>query len=55
MNKEDYVQLHTLLAKMKFELEVDMLENSDLEFIVETKKQIKAIEEVANIFIVECE
>ena len=53
MSKEDYVQLHTLLAKMKFELEVDLLHEADFDYIEKINKQIKAIDEVANIFIVE--
>lgn len=55
MNKEDYVQLHTLLAKMKFELEVKLLKEADFDYIEKMNKQLKAIDEVAKIFIVECE
>lgn len=55
MSKEDYVQLHTLLAKIKYELEVALLNEADFDYIAKMKKQIEAIDEVASIFIVECE
>lgn len=54
MNKEEYVQLHTLLAKLKYELEIEMLEVTS-DYIKELRKQIDAIDEVMKIFIVECE
>ena len=53
MSKEDYVQLHTLLAKIKFELEVDLIHEADFDYIEKMKKQLEAIDEVAKIFIVE--
>ena len=55
MNKEEYVQLHKILAKLKYELEIQMLEVDDFDYIKELKKQSKAIDEVMKIFIVDCE
>ena len=54
MNKEDYVHLHTLLAKLRYELEIELLEVNDT-YINELKKQIEAINTVMEIFIVEGE
>lgn len=55
MNKEDYIQLHTILAKLKYELEIELLEVTSKEYMEELRKQIMAIDEVMKIFIVECE
>lgn len=54
MDKDEYVELHTSLAKMKYELEIMILEASDNNYITELRKQIDAIDEVMKIFIVEC-
>lgn len=54
MNKEDYVHLHTLLAKLRYELEMELLEVND-NYINELKKQIEAINTVMEIFIVDSE
>ena len=54
MNKEEYIQLHTLLAKLKYELGIEILE-AITEYAKELRKQIDAIDEVMKIFIVECE
>lgn len=55
MTKEEYIQLHTLLAKIKYELEIEMLEVTNEAYIEELRKQIDALDEVMKIFIVECE
>lgn len=55
MNKEDYVQLHTILAKLKFELQMNLMEISDIDYLRELRTQIDAIDEVMKIFVVECE
>lgn len=54
MSKEDYIQLHTILAKIKYELEIEILEATN-EYAKELRKQLGAIDEVMKIFIVECE
>jgi len=54
MNKEDYVHLHTLLAKLRYELEMELLEVND-NYINELKKQIEAVNTVMEIFVVEGE
>lgn len=54
MNKKDYVLLHSLLAKLKYELQIELLEVHQ-DYIDEVKKQIEAVDEVMKIFIVECE
>lgn len=55
MNKEEYIKLHTILSKIRYELEMELLEVSDFELIQDIRKQIAAIDEVMKIFIVECE
>lgn len=55
MNKEEYIQFHNMLAKLKYELETEMMEAHDVEYIRELRKQIDAIDEVMKIFIFECE
>lgn len=55
MNKEEYVQLHTLLAKLKYELEIEILNISNKEYVEELRGNINAIDDVMKIFIVECE
>lgn len=52
MDKDDYVELHTLLAKLRFELEIAMLEATE-EYMVELQKEIEAVNKVMQIFIVE--
>lgn len=53
MNKEDYIQLHTILANLKYELEIEILNVANEKYIAELRKQIDAIDEVMKIFIVE--
>ena len=55
MNKEEYIQLHTLLAKLKYELNIELLNVTNNEYLEELRKQIDAIDEVMKIFIVECD
>ena len=55
MKKEEYIQLHTLLAKLKYELEIEILDGATKDYLEELRKQIDAIDEVMKIFIVECE
>lgn len=54
MNKEDYVHLHTLLAKLRYELEMELLEVND-NYINKLKKQIEAINTVMEIFVFDSE
>lgn len=54
MNKKDYVLLHTLLAKLKYELEMELLKAIE-KYAIEMKENIKAIDEIMKIFIVECD
>lgn len=55
MNKEEYVQLHTLLAKLKFELQMDLVQMSEINYLQILRTQIDAIDEVMKIFVMECE
>ena len=55
MNKEEYIQLHTLLAKLKYELEIELLESANKEYLEELRGHINAIDDVMKIFIVECD
>lgn len=54
MNKEDYAQLHYLLAKLKFELMMDTYDcDSTGDYIKELKEQVEAIDLIMKVFIVE--
>ena len=55
MSKEDYAQLHYLLAKLKYELMVLSFEYSKEEHKKEVEEQIKAIDLISKVFIVECD
>lgn len=55
MSKEDYAQLHYLLAKLKYELSMISFECHSEDYKKELEEQIKAIDLVSKIFIVECE
>ena len=50
MNKKDYVLLHTLLAKLKYELEMELLKAIE-KYAIEMKENIKAIDEIMKIFV----
>lgn len=54
MSKEDYVSLHTLLAKLKYELEIELLESTE-EYANEIRGHIEAINDVMKVFIMECD
>ena len=53
MNKKDYAMLHYLLAKLKYELQIEVFEGATEKYLEEIKKQLEAIDEVMKIFIVE--
>lgn len=55
MNKKDYSELHRLLAILKYELEIMMLETDNKKYREQLKGQITAIDNIMKIFIVECE
>ena len=55
MNKEEYMQFHALLAKLKYELEIAKIDGATNEYLEELTKQIEAIDEVMRIFVVECD
>lgn len=52
MNKEDYSQLHYLLAKLKFELAITICESSNGKYIEETQKHIESIDDIMQVFII---
>lgn len=53
MNKNDYVNLHRILAILKYELNIELLEANDETYIKNLQSDIEAIDKVMNIFIVE--
>lgn len=54
MSKEDYANLHYLLAKLKYELVMESYEcDSAGEYLKELKEQIEAIDIIMKVFIVE--
>lgn len=55
MSKEDYAQLHYLLAKLKYELKMISFECHSEDYEKEVEEQIKAIDLISKVFIVECE
>lgn len=55
MNKEDYAKLHYLLAKLKYELEVDLCSVTNQEYATEIKGHIEAIDDVMKVFVMECD
>ena len=55
MKKVDYAYLHYLLAKLKYEVQINMCETEDEEYLKLLRKQSDAIDDVMKIFIVECE
>ena len=55
MSKEDYVKLHTILAKLKYELEIIKCETNNQEYIEEIEKHIKSIDDLMSVFIMECD
>lgn len=52
MNKNDYVNLHRLLAILKYELNIELLETSDNIEIKNLQSDIEAIDKVMSIFII---
>ena len=54
MNKEEYAKLHYLLAKLKYELEIEILEATE-EYATEIRGHIEAIDNVMKVFIMECD
>ena len=55
MNKKDYVELHRLLAILKYELETDYYSSNNEIYLKQLKEKIAAIDVLMNVFIVECE
>jgi hypothetical protein len=56
MNKNEYADLHYLLAKLKYELSITMLEcDVNSKYAKQLKRQIEEIDDIMKIFIVECE
>ena len=55
MSKEDYAQLHYLLAKLKYELSMMSFECQSEAYGKELDEQIKAIDLIQKVFIVECD
>lgn len=51
MNKKDYVLLHTLLAKLKYELEVDLCSVNNESHVTEIRGHIEAIDDIMKIFV----
>ena len=55
MSKEEYVQLHTILAKLKYIIEKAIVNECDYECTKKLLEQSKAIDEVMKIFTMECD
>lgn len=55
MNKEDFAQLHYLLAKLKYELKMISFECHTEDYKKDLDEQIKAIDLIQKVFIVEGE
>ena len=56
MNKNEYADLHYLLAKLKYELEIILLESdANSKYAKQVRTQIGEIDDIMKIFIVECE
>ena len=55
MSKLDYAQLHYLLAKLKYELKLISFECHSEDYKKDLDEQIKVIDLVSKVFIVECE
>lgn len=53
MKKEEYVELHKLLAKLKYEIGITLCEVTNEELINEYQEFLKAINKVMEIFIIE--
>ena len=53
MNKHEYVELHRLLAKLRYLLAIAICETNDEELIKEYQGNIKAIEDIMKVFIME--
>lgn len=53
MNKNEYVELHRLLAKLKFELSISICETSDNKLIKEYRDDIEAIDKIMQVFIID--
>lgn len=56
MNKNEYANLHYLLAKLKYELEMVLMEiDANSKYAKQVRTQIEEIDDIMKIFIVECE
>lgn len=54
MNKQDYAELHYLLAKLKYELEIILLESdANSKYARQIRTQIGEIDDIMKIFIIE--
>lgn len=53
MNKEDYVNLHRILAILKYELKTKLMEENDNYEIENLQSDLEAIDKVMNIFMFE--
>lgn len=53
MNKNEYVELHRLLAKLKFEIAKQLLETNVDERIMEYKKLQAAIDKIMLVMIID--
>lgn len=53
MKKHEYIELHRLLAKLKYELVIEMCEMCDKESIKEYQENIKAIDNIMQVFILD--
>lgn len=54
MSKEEYANLHYLLAKLKYELLIESYEcDSASDYVKELKEQVEAIDLIMKVFIIE--
>lgn len=55
MNKEDYAQLHYLLSKLRYELEICFCKSNNKKHADKIRGHITAIEDIMKVFIMECD
>ena len=56
MNKEEYAMLHYLLAKLRYELEISLMEcDCNSKYAKQLRNQIEKLNEVSKIFIIDNE
>ena len=54
MSKEEYANLHYLLAKLKYELLIESYEcDSASDYVKELREQVEAIDLIMKVFIIE--